>query len=237
MRFMMRLPRTQAGLSIVELLVGIAVGLFVLAGATLLTSNQLTDNRRLLLETQLQQDIRAAMDIIVRDIRRSGYWGSAYQSVGPEATAQQNPYSPAGALSSASDSLSYTVSHNDEANTYDTGALEGNEYNGFAFNSTNHTIDVQLGESNFQALTDPAVVRVTRFATLVSTTPLDLPVCSTPPCAMTTAATAENAACGGIARVMVRNVTVVIEAQAVHDSSVRRSMSSTVRLRNDQVCQ
>lgn len=62
----------QRGLSLVELLVGISVGLFVLAGATLLLSTQLGDNRRLLLETQLQQDLRATMDIITRELRRAG---------------------------------------------------------------------------------------------------------------------------------------------------------------------
>ena len=66
----------QTGLSLVELMVGVAVGLFVVAGATLVVSNQLGDNRRLMLETQIQQDLRAAADLIARDLRRSGYWAS-----------------------------------------------------------------------------------------------------------------------------------------------------------------
>ena len=49
----------QRGLTLVELMVGLAVGLFVLAGATLVVSSQLNDNRTLLLETQIQQDLRA----------------------------------------------------------------------------------------------------------------------------------------------------------------------------------
>jgi type IV pilus assembly protein PilW len=69
----LRRRRRQFGLSIVELLIGIAVGLFVLAGATMVVSNQIADNKRLLLETQVQQDMRTAMDVIVRDVRRSGF--------------------------------------------------------------------------------------------------------------------------------------------------------------------
>lgn len=62
----------QAGLSLVELMVGIAVGMLVVAGAAMLTANQLSDNRRLLLEAQVQQDLRASADVITREVRRSG---------------------------------------------------------------------------------------------------------------------------------------------------------------------
>jgi len=86
--------RRQAGLSMVELMVGVAIGLFVVAGATMAVSNQLGDNRRLMLETQIQQDLRAAADVIARDLRRSGYWASAQGGVwhaGAVAVAS-NPY-------------------------------------------------------------------------------------------------------------------------------------------------
>ena len=69
---------TQQGASLVELLVGVAVGLFIVAGATLIVSTQLSENKRLLAETQLQQDLRAAADIMTRELRRSGYWLDAW---------------------------------------------------------------------------------------------------------------------------------------------------------------
>ena len=40
------LSRRQSGLSIVELMVGLALGLFVVAGATVVATTQLGDNRR-----------------------------------------------------------------------------------------------------------------------------------------------------------------------------------------------
>ena len=65
-------PIRQRGLSLVELMVGITIGLFIVAAAVTLTSNQLVDNRRLLLELQIQQDLRATMDIMTRQLRRAG---------------------------------------------------------------------------------------------------------------------------------------------------------------------
>jgi uncharacterized protein YneF (UPF0154 family) len=59
-------------MSIVELMVGVAIGLLIVAAATLMMSGQLSENRRLLVEAQLQQDLRAAADIMTREIRRTG---------------------------------------------------------------------------------------------------------------------------------------------------------------------
>ena len=55
------------------MMVGIAIGLFIVAGAVALVATQLGENRRMLLETQVQQDLRAAADIITRELRRGGY--------------------------------------------------------------------------------------------------------------------------------------------------------------------
>ena len=63
-------------MSIIELMIGITIGLFILAGATLVVTGQLSEGRRLLTDTQIQQDLRAASDIIARDVRRAGYTGN-----------------------------------------------------------------------------------------------------------------------------------------------------------------
>jgi len=231
--------RVAQGVSLVELLVGIAVGMFVLAGASMVVSNQLTDNRRLLLETQIQQDMRAALDIISRDIRRSGYWSNAYKSVLPATTVLANPYESVGILSGATNAVAtnvyYTYSHDHDLTRTETDFAEPEEHNGFelAVDSTTGvgTIMAQLSSASpVQPLTDPNVLNITQFDVQVNTTKIDLPVCATPPCAPITTT------CGATASVYVRSVDVTITGEAVHDSNVKRTMSSTVRLRNDQVC-
>ena len=89
----------ERGTSIVELLIGIAIGLFIAAGATLLLTSQIGDTRRLLLEAQVQQDLRAAADLMSRDLRRAGYWGNAYRHVWAQTAADvSNPYQDATSL-------------------------------------------------------------------------------------------------------------------------------------------
>lgn len=223
--------RRMQGFSIVELLIGVTVGLFVLAGASLVASSQLNDNRRLLLETQVQQDLRAAMDIITRDIRRSGYWANAFTTVAP-ATSAQNPYRPAGADTNAAGTITYTYSHDmDRAVQVESNAVEADEQNGFMLNTSTHTIDAKLSAGNWQALTDPNVVRITLFTAQVTPTTINLPVCAAPPCAPV------SAGCGGASALTVRDVQIVIQGEATYDPSVKRSLVNTVRVRNDQVCQ
>lgn len=234
------LPPTR-GLSIVELLVGVAVGMFVLAGASMVVSNQLTDNRRLLLETQIQQDMRAALDIISRDIRRSGFWANAYKSVQPASTVLANPYQPVGILSGATNAVEhqvrYNYSHDQDLSRAETDVVEAEENNGFELvvdaATGVGTIMAQLtsnAATPLQPLTDPNVLNVKQFDVQVNTTKVDLPVCSTPPCAPVTAG------CGASASVFIRDVVLTISGEAVHDSNVKRTMATTVRLRNDQVC-
>ena len=83
--------KSPQGLSIVELMVGITIGLFILAGASMVLTTQLGDNRRLLLEAQVQQDLRVASDLISREIRAAGYWGNAYQQVWAVKTTKPTP--------------------------------------------------------------------------------------------------------------------------------------------------
>jgi type II secretory pathway component PulJ len=219
--------RTARGLSIVELLVGITVGLFVLAGATMVATNQISDNRRLLLETQIQQDMRTAMDIIVRDIRRSGYSFHANKlpSVGVPATPYL--YHSAGALSS-SDPLLYTYSANASETEDPAQAGADENFKGFKLDGT--VIKVQLGKDNWQPLTDGEVVKITEFSANEIETPTFLPteVCGTPPCSSSTG-------CGN-ARVVTRIIELKMKGTARHDPSVSRQLESAVRVRNDEVC-
>lgn len=217
------------GLSIVELLVGVTVGLFVLAGASMVASTQMVDNRRLLLETQVQQDMRATMDLIVRDIRRSGYYERAYEAVAPSVSADLGKlvsvYMPA-TVSNSSEVL-YNYSHDGDDAKAENNTVDSNEYNGFRWNSDEGTIDIRLGENQFQALTDPNVLKITNFNVTSAQQTIALP-CATGACV-------SASGCGNRSLTM-RVITVAISGQAVHDPTVKRDLVSTVRVRNDQVC-
>jgi prepilin peptidase dependent protein B len=216
--------RTQHGASLVELMVGIAVALFIVATASFAASNQLNDNRRLMLEAQVEQDLRAASELIVRDLRRAGYWQNAAAQIAASGTAA-NSYANVSAASSAGNSISYAYSQDEPGEEND--HIDGNEQSGAKLDSG--TLKLLMGDGGWQAITDPAVVTVTAFRVSLNTHEVSLAdFCETPCPASGTPATCPP-------QQQVREVRVQIAGTAAQDASVTRSLDTTVRVRNDRI--
>ena len=219
-------------MSLVELMIGITIGLFILAAASMVATTQLGDNRRLLVEAQVQQDMRVITNLITRDLRRASYWGKAYFAVWPAVGASAvNPYSALTPTSAASAvKITYTRSVDEEGKAAvvseknDPEAASNNA--GFWWDPEAKTLKALLGDGTWQTLNDPAVLLITRFSVRIDTEDVDVP-------------------CGAICPVLgpggcplkqaMRNATVEIVGMSTIDSNVKRSVSYDVRLRNDLV--
>ena len=219
-------PRRQRGLSLVELMVGVAVGLFVLAAAAAMTATQLTDNRRLLLETQVQQDLRMAADIIARDLRRAGYAGAVWvngvwPSAGTAAGGSQPNSFDTFAIGADGDAVEFEYSGEGGVRVEAGYRLQGTRLQSF------------LGTGGWQDLTDANSLEITDFSVAVS-----------PPAPVTSGPIPDKLPCPRLCpdnstdcwpTLEVRDVSVTIEGQATSDERVRHEITRTVRLRNDQI--
>ena len=213
--------RCQRGLSLIELMIGLAIGLFITAIGGALLASHVRENRSLLLEARLMQDLRTAADMITRDLRRAGYWAGATSAVwSPGVTAViSNPYGAVSPSSAASDAVAFRYSRDSTENN----AVDSNEEFGFRLNSG--AIEMRLGAGGWQALTDAGTLTVTAFSvtTGVERIPLE-GACSK-------ACTAASTACPP--QQEVRNLALLITGRSVTDALVTRSVRSRVRLRND----
>jgi prepilin peptidase dependent protein B len=215
-------PLAQRGLSIIELMVGVAIGMFIIGGAIKLFIDMFGNNRRLLIEARLNQDLRAAADIIARDVRRAGFWSGAASAFASSAP----PLNPYAATTITANSISYS---------YDRGA--GASAAGFSL--LNNTIYMTVGAAS-QPLTDPTAVRVTdfRIANSASAVQVSELFASCPCYAIASGAVGS---CPNIAtsasrpQASVRWVDIVIEGEAPTASAVRRQVIESVRLRNDAI--
>jgi type II secretory pathway component PulJ len=63
----------QRGATLIELLVGVAVGLLVVLGAIAIYVGTSKGGREIILVNRFSQDLRTMMDIMVSDLRRSGF--------------------------------------------------------------------------------------------------------------------------------------------------------------------
>ena len=213
----------QRGLSMVELMVGAAIALFIAATGTTLLAGNLRENRSLLLEARITQDLRTAADLIARDLRRAGYWAAAADGVWTPSTPAgvANPYAAFTPSSAASDAVSFRYSRDaTENNTVDT-----NEQ--FGYRLRNGVVEMQLGAANWQALTDAGTLTVTTF----SVTPMVQEISLQPLCALP--CPGGSTTCPP--RQQVRSLALVLSGRSASDASVTRSLRSSVRLRNDSV--
>ena len=216
--------RKQLGLSIVELMVGVAIGLVITAAATLIMSGQLIENRRLLTETQLQQDLRAATDIMAREMRRAG--GTT------EINSLSSIWYPGSSLVKNNDAaeLPTPTSATEVRFKYFPGPFDGGVPPGVLlskFSLPSTVIKTDIG-GVAQDLTDGNVMLVTAFTPTVAT---DNSAAIVLPCP--NLCPAGGTACWPLFE--VRMATIAVEAEGRRDATVKRAISSTVRLRNDRV--
>jgi type IV pilus assembly protein PilW len=186
----------------------------------MLVVTQLGDNRRLLLETQVQQDLRAALDIVVRDLRRARYWDQSWRGVAlPDdpASVTPNPYGPP-EVTGATGSNVVRYSYRRDTVT------------SFGFRLQNGVLQSLMGDGSWQALTDGEVLRVTAFSIeLDRTNATANDTVQVLPCVRECADGSTD--CWPTTR--VQQLIVTVTAAAVADPAFVRTVSAGVRLRND----
>lgn len=213
----------QQGMSLVELMVGIAVGMFVVAAAATLVSTQLSENRKLLLAVQVQQDLRATVDIMTRELRRAGSIPFITGAPGYVWNPVNTNWAPNTLLDVAASAGPFS-----EVTFRSNRSVGGDGPFGFRLRSGIGTIESQVAVGTWQDLTDRATMEVTNFAVTVLSEPAIVVACAK--------------ACADILnpqgcwpRVRVRSYQIDITGRAVTDHAVVRSIRSVVRLKNDQL--
>lgn len=233
----------QHGLGLIELMVGITVGLIVATGASIVAVNQINEHRRLILETQIQQDLRTVADLIQQDLRRQGFRGKAEQGVwAPPAAAGTLTFQTAALpTANAFTDVVRTDTASQRSLTYlyanatpFTDAPTGADHFGFKWDKAAQVLYLQVGSTdsgpNWQPMTDPDVVRITDFQIdLNEAQSIDVgdfceKACdplgvSAPVCP----------------KLVVREVSFTIVGAARHDAKIKRSLTGVERLRADQV--
>lgn len=215
-------PHRHLGLSLVELLVGLAVGLVVAAAASSVVGAHVHENRRLTLETRLVQDLRSTADVVARDLRRAGYWAHAASGVRGD-SASAPPLNPYGLVAdaAASDAVRLTFSRDAVEND----SVDDPERFGFRLRAG--VVELQLGAGNWQALTDAGTLTVTTFHVEPRVEAASLAAFCARSCA------ASGASCPP--RQEVRSFAVTLTARSVLDTGLARTLRSTVRGRNGAV--
>lgn len=71
----------KKGFTLVEMMISITLGSVLILAVTSVFSSTLTINRKSIQFSQLNEEIQGAMTLMVRDMRRIGYWANSSDSV------------------------------------------------------------------------------------------------------------------------------------------------------------
>lgn len=208
-------PRAS-GFSLVELMISITVGLFVLAGVTAMFAHNVKAGGDSLKMARLHQELQAVMSLMTRDLRRAGYWGNASSSIG-SGTPNTNPFTldapsqfgsePAGSC--------ITFSYDRDGD----GAVTTDERFGFRLNSgavETRQSGVDCSAGGWEDINDTVTTDITSLSFALDTRSADI-----------------DGSGPGASRIVVREVTVTLSGRLRNDTGVSRTLQNTVRVHND----
>ncbi|MEW6352827.1 MAG: prepilin-type N-terminal cleavage/methylation domain-containing protein [Pseudomonadota bacterium] len=249
----------QHGFSLVEALVAIATGFLVVAGITQIFSNTVSNSGDTLKLARVNQDLRAAMDFMIRDIQRAGYWRNVVATSGAGPVQATNNVFTQGVndlqVGGGGTCLTYTYDVN-----YDTDVDNADPNEMFAFFLRNNSIGRRKGGTatandcnpaswspgSWEGITDSDQVTITELAFTITTHCLNVTdaktgssgvtSCRNDPDYNTASAITYAAPDNNDVLVKVRDVTITITGHPINDSARSVRITDTVRVRNDAVC-
>lgn len=214
--------KRQSGVTLVELMVAASIGLILLLGMSTFMANNLSSNATTRKSAALNQELRAIMSLLSRDIRRSGYWGSptftsgALTGVGAGST-YSNPFSTINTATAGCILYSYDKNGNgtqDSAEQY--GVLFDNGVVKMRTNISATTYDCTADSSNsWDDLSDPKNTLITGLTfTKTDSAPIYM-----------SGSTGPN--------IKVRQIQITLTGQLKNDATVTQTLTETVRVEND----
>lgn len=216
--------RRQSGFTLVEMMVALVIGLIVIGGVLTFTVSTVDSVGRNIGATRVMQELRGAMSVMTREIKRAGYDRDAIEGIG-------RGIFPSGyaaiTINAAGDCLlmSYDrVGVNDGGNVPGAGEWKGFRRavvggNGVLQINTRSDPPSCTTNTNWVDLTSPTDVSITQLL-LTRTALAPVPAGSTP---------------AGPITVALREVQIQIRGQLVSGPSTQRGLDERVRVRTDVV--
>lgn len=217
---MLRQPGFSQGFTFTELMIALSINGFIFVALIAIFISGLTHYNSAFQMNQLYTELHAAMDTMINDIRRAGYWSQASSIIGTHSNT--NPFMASGA------DISTNASNNCILFTYDhtnAGALPtisssiddlryGYRLSGSAVQSRpwGATFACTAASGNWTNITDTNVINVTALNFALSTQVVTV----------------------GSHTITIRYVTITLTGSLVSNSAVSETLVENVRIANDK---
>lgn len=235
---MMHTKLRQTGASLMEVLVAMSISLVVTASMIALMSNSLGNTARIIKMTKLSDDMRVAMQMMTRDLRRSSFNANSMLCYGNADCATDGSITAAGDVTIVNNSCIWFQMDRAEGETglngnstddpaggfrRRTATIDGDEIGWIEMytGTTTPTCTEADGSNGWVAITDPENMNITGFT--VDDTPLSY-----------TQVVLQDVN-GNEMRQKVRKIRMTVLGQLVMDPSIVRRMEDVISVRNDLI--
>jgi prepilin-type N-terminal cleavage/methylation domain-containing protein len=227
----------QRGFSLIELMVSVTLGLLLLAAVSQIYVNTTGSSHNTLKMARVNQELRAAMDVMVRDIQRAGYYNQATVTGTGVVAGATNPFTQSASNLQVNGScITYTYDRDNNTTVDNTEKM--------AFYLNDDAVRMRNGgtsDSNScppnsaEGITDSNRVTITALSFDLTTHCINTSVALTGPNVDNCTTITPTA---GDVLIKPRQVTITITGKPKEDSSgeMQRTITDTVHLRNHLVC-
>lgn len=241
----------QRGFSLVELMVAVTIGLLLLAAVSQVYVNTVNTSSDTLKVARVNQALRAAMDVMVRDIQRAGYnFSTTSSSTG---AVNSNPFMTGAEALQISGSTAANASGSCITYTYDrdsNSTVDNEERMAFYLNIDPDTnigaISMRNGGTSVgnscapnaqQRIIDQNQVNITALNFALTTHCINTSVAPTSSTNYANTDCTVNTPTTGDTLIKPRQVTISITGQPTKNGAAwRRTITDTVHIRNNLVC-
>ena len=161
----------QSGTSLMEVLVAMSISLVVTASMVGLMSNSLANTTRIIQMTKLTDDLRIALLLMSRDLRRSSYSADAVYCFGNPDCGTDGSVSLPGdvTINDSNDCITFLLDrdHDGDATENDAGGFRRKSSNGVGRLQSwmgDSSPDCASDNANWVNITDPNIMEITGFS-------------------------------------------------------------------------
>lgn len=213
--------RRQAGVTLIEALIGLALSVIVVSSMVALMGNSMGSATRIIEMSQLTDELRNAMSMMTRDVRRANYNSNAAycyanSDCGIDGSATQSPD-----ITISGDCFTFNLDRNQD------GDASSDNAGGFRRTTTNGVGQIEMwvggnapncaGTDDWLPITDPGFVDITSLVLDDS--------------ASFTGGVVQSG--GTTLNQRVRRINIRIDGRLILENSITRHVEDTIRVRND----
>lgn len=221
--------RRQAGFSLVEMMVAIVAGLIVIGAALAFTVSTVRAYSEHIKSTRFSQELRTGMNLMVRELRRTGYDAASTSRVSTDL----NPTEFRNLATPATGCIVYGYDQQQDGTLGNAPADVDKRAIRLSSNKlqvrTSAAADCTGDDTVWSDLTDPRVINITAFAPTV----YESPFCEAAPGRDTDGNGTNDTF--DVTTGSVTSVSLCLKGALASDSSIVRQITDTVRIRADNL--